>query len=46
MRVHAVPPVKLEQRLQLGVMVCVTVCGSTPFKEEVRNSCGCGGELC
>lgn len=34
----------MEQRLQLRVTVCVTVCASLPFKEEVRNSCGCCGE--
>lgn len=24
--------------------MCVAVCASLPFKEEVRNSCGCCGE--
>lgn len=38
------PQVNLEQQLQFRVMVCVTVCGSS-FKEEVRDSCGCGSEL-
>lgn len=36
--------VEVERRLQLRVAVCVTVCASLPFKEEVRNSCGCCGE--
>lgn len=38
------PQVNVEQRLQLRVTVCVTVCASLPFKEEARNSCGCCGK--